>query len=48
MLRRFKMIVVTAGAVTLMFALAGCNTVQGFGKDLQKLGGKLENAADRS
>ena len=25
--------------------LAGCNTVQGFGQDVQKVGGKMENAA---
>jgi predicted small secreted protein len=27
--------------------LAGCNTVSGFGKDVQKLGRKMEEAADR-
>jgi predicted small secreted protein len=27
--------------------LAGCNTVQGFGKDVQKVGGKMEDAARR-
>nr|WP_217897797.1 MULTISPECIES: entericidin A/B family lipoprotein [Cobetia] len=26
-------------------ALAGCNTVSGFGKDLEHLGGKIDNAA---
>ena len=30
-----------------VFVLAGCNTVQGLGKDLQKGGEKLEKAADR-
>ncbi len=25
--------------------LAGCNTVQGFGKDIAKVGGKMETAA---
>jgi entericidin A len=25
--------------------LAGCNTVQGFGKDLEKLGDKIEDKA---
>lgn len=34
--------------VWLMIAvLAGCNTVSGFGKDVQKLGRKMEEAADR-
>lgn len=27
--------------------LAGCNTVQGFGKDVQKAGSALEGAAKR-
>lgn len=27
--------------------MAGCNTVQGLGKDLQKGGERLEKAADR-
>ncbi len=27
--------------------LAGCNTVQGFGKDIQKVGDKLEGAAKK-
>ncbi|MDV3242677.1 MAG: entericidin A/B family lipoprotein [Methylocaldum sp.] len=32
----------------LMIAmLVGCNTVSGFGKDVQKLGRKMEEAADR-
>lgn len=32
----------------LMIAMfAGCNTVSGFGKDVQKLGRKMEEAADR-
>ena len=30
-----------------VFVLAGCNTVQGLGKDLQNVGEKLEKAADR-
>ena len=29
------------------FVLAGCNTVHGFGQDVQKVGEKLENAAKR-
>ena len=27
--------------------LAGCNTVQGFGKDIQKVGEKMEGAAKK-
>ena len=26
--------------------LAGCNTMEGFGKDMSKLGNKIENKAD--
>ncbi len=28
------------------FMVAGCNTMEGFGKDLQKLGGNIEKKAD--
>ncbi|MAB23871.1 entericidin A/B family lipoprotein [Pseudomonas neustonica] len=27
--------------------LSGCNTVEGFGKDVQKVGDGIENSADR-
>jgi len=27
--------------------LAGCNTVEGFGKDVKTAGGKIEKAAER-
>ncbi len=30
------------------FALSGCNTVKGFGQDVKKAGGELEEAADRA
>ena len=30
-----------------VFALAGCNTMEGLGKDIQKGGEKIEKAADR-
>ena len=29
------------------FALAGCNTVEGAGKDIKKAGEKIEKAAER-
>ena len=32
-------------ALALSFALAGCNTVQGVGQDVQKAGGAIERAA---
>ena len=30
----------------LGLSLVGCNTVEGFGKDLSKLGGKIEQKAE--
>ncbi|MFN3417438.1 MAG: entericidin A/B family lipoprotein [Caldimonas sp.] len=29
------------------FGLAGCNTIEGLGKDVQKVGEKMEEAASR-
>jgi entericidin A len=34
-------------ALSFALALAGCNTVRGFGEDVQKVGGKLEDAAKK-
>jgi entericidin A len=34
-------------ALSFALALAGCNTVRGFGQDVQKVGDKLENAAKK-
>jgi predicted small secreted protein len=31
--------------VASLFVLAGCNTVQGMGQDVQKAGGAIERAA---
>jgi predicted small secreted protein len=36
-----KLLVVTIA----LFVLAGCNTVQGLGKDVRKAGSAVENAA---
>ena len=33
--------------VFCMAVLTGCNTMHGFGKDVSKLGEKIEGAADR-
>jgi predicted small secreted protein len=30
-----------------LFVLAGCNTVQGFGKDVKKVGEKIEGSAQK-
>jgi entericidin A len=29
-----------------IFALSGCNTVEGFGKDLKQIGAKIEKKAE--
>ncbi len=31
-----------------LFALAGCNTIEGMGKDIGKAGDKIEEAAKKS
>ncbi|MEA3394629.1 MAG: entericidin A/B family lipoprotein [Pseudomonadota bacterium] len=33
--------------LSLMLALAGCNTVKGVGQDIQKAGEKIEGAAKK-
>lgn len=33
-------------AILAIFNLAACNTMSGFGKDMSKLGGKIEQKAD--
>ena len=32
--------------IASVLALAGCNTVEGFGKDVSKVGGKIEKKAE--
>ena len=32
--------------VVVLLGLSGCNTVEGFGKDLKKVGDKIEKKAD--
>ncbi len=44
-MKRFIYAVVLAASV---FSMAGCNTVKGAGKDVQKAGQGLENAADNT
>ncbi|HKQ26143.1 MAG TPA: entericidin A/B family lipoprotein [Burkholderiales bacterium] len=39
---RFLIVLAVAGALVL----AGCNTMEGFGKDLSTLGNKIEKKAD--
>jgi len=33
--------------LTALFALSACNTMEGFGKDVEKLGSKIEEKAKR-
>ena len=33
--------------IVSLFVLAGCSTMEGFGKDVQKVGDKIEDAAAR-
>jgi predicted small secreted protein len=42
-LRRWSMLLILACAV----AAGGCNTVKGMGKDLQRAGQKIEDAAKK-
>ncbi|HYP84780.1 entericidin A/B family lipoprotein [Variovorax sp.] len=42
-----KLTSLLAIAFTLAVPLAGCNTIEGAGQDIQKGGQKLENAADK-
>jgi predicted small secreted protein len=44
MLRKCTQGLLTAAC---LFLLAGCNTVEGFGKDLSKLGDKIEQKAEQ-
>jgi entericidin A len=44
MKRNITLLLLTLAAALV---LGGCNTVQGAGKDIQKAGEKLEDAADR-
>lgn len=35
------------GLFTVLFFLAGCETMEGFGRDVEKVGGEIEEEADR-
>ncbi len=41
-----KLIAMTCAAVLMM--LAGCNTIQGAGKDIERGGEKMQGAAERN
>lgn len=44
MIRKFVFAVLIS--VASLLALSGCNTIEGVGKDIQKAGERLEDAAD--
>ena len=41
--KRFVLLLLTAGAIA--FASTGCQTSKGFGKDVEKLGDKIQDKA---
>jgi predicted small secreted protein len=43
----FKTFAALIAALGLAAMLAGCNTIQGLGKDISKAGDKIEDAARR-
>lgn len=45
-LHQFRSIFIGFFALLAFIHLAGCNTVEGAGQDIQKTGQSLENAAD--
>jgi predicted small secreted protein len=43
-----KRIIAAIAAIAALFVLAGCNTMEGLGKDVKKSGEAIEKAADRN
>ncbi|MEQ1516948.1 MAG: entericidin A/B family lipoprotein [Usitatibacteraceae bacterium] len=43
-----KIILTLAALSTVAMFTAGCNTVQGAGKDIERAGEKIENAAQKN
>ena len=41
-----KEVLLTAALIALIFALSGCQTLQGLGKDLEWMGQQMGNAVD--
>ena len=42
-----KLLIVLVAAPLFAASLAGCNTMSGFGKDVQKAGDKIEDSANK-
>ena len=43
-----KQLAALAAVAGLAFAVAGCNTIEGAGKDVKATGAAVENAADKA
>jgi predicted small secreted protein len=43
----FKIIRIVAAMLTIVFMAAGCNTMEGAGKDVKSVGQSIENSADK-
>ena len=44
---RFASLTVVFTALIAALSLSACNTVQGFGQDVEKVGGKISGAAQK-
>lgn len=42
-----KKIIILMGSLCVFALLSACNTVEGFGKDMQKVGEKIEDKAKK-
>ena len=43
--RKARAVLMVAGALTMATVLSACNTVEGFGRDTERAGEKLQNQA---
>jgi predicted small secreted protein len=46
--RRVGVAALLAGCLLIAAGMGACNTAKGFGKDIEKAGDALQNAADRN
>lgn len=46
--KSFRHLVILAAALSLSGVLSSCKTVKGFGRDVEKLGSKIEEKADQN
>lgn len=45
---RFPLVLALSSLVASLFLATGCNTMQGAGKDIEKAGDKIQDAAQRN